>query len=221
MFWIAPSVAERHGVERPAVVAQLDRAQAEGFDRALVAAALDVLADAEGVVEQVEHAADDVLDQRLRAEADGDADHAGAGDQRSDLDAERRERHQRRHGDQGDEEDVAQDRQQRAQPRPAPRLLGVRLARGLRLRELAVDHGLQHMPGEVGEQHDHDRAEGAAHETGDQVSLAVSATRSTCQAWASRRAAPMISAARRPRSRQTARTLGGPAPASTPGGRRI
>ena len=80
------------------MVAQLDRAQAEGLDRALVAAALDVLADPEGVVEQVEHAADDVLDQRLRAEADGDADDAGAGDQRPDLDAQRGERHQHRHG---------------------------------------------------------------------------------------------------------------------------
>ena len=79
--------AERHGVEVAAMVAQLDRAQREALDRALVAAADDVLADPEGVVEQVEHARDDVLDQRLRAEADGDADHAGAGDQRGDLHA--------------------------------------------------------------------------------------------------------------------------------------
>ena len=44
--------AEGYGVEVAAVVAQLDRAQA--LDRALVAAADDVLADPERVVEQVE-----------------------------------------------------------------------------------------------------------------------------------------------------------------------
>ena len=66
------------------MVAQLDRAQREVLDRAADAAALDVLADPEGVVEQEEHARDDVLDQRLGAEADRDADHAGAGDQRPD-----------------------------------------------------------------------------------------------------------------------------------------
>ena len=43
---------ERHGVERAALMAQPDRAKAEGFDGALVVAALDVFADPEGVVEQ-------------------------------------------------------------------------------------------------------------------------------------------------------------------------
>src|SRR3546814_9612267 len=66
-------LAERHGVERPAVMPQLDGAQAEGLHGPLVAAALDVLADPAGVVEQVEHAADDVLDDRLRAEESGRA----------------------------------------------------------------------------------------------------------------------------------------------------
>ena len=81
--------AERHRVQVAAMVAQLDRAQREALDRAADAAALDVLADPESIVEQEEDARDDVLDQRLRAEADGDADHAGAGDQRADLDAQR------------------------------------------------------------------------------------------------------------------------------------
>ena len=77
--------AERHRMQVAAVVAQLDRAQREALDRAADAAALDVLADPEGIVEQEEDARDHVLDQRLRAEADRDADHAGAGDQRPDL----------------------------------------------------------------------------------------------------------------------------------------
>jgi len=45
---------------------------------ALVGAALDVLADAEGVVPHVEQAGDDVPHQRLRAERDRQAEHAGA-----------------------------------------------------------------------------------------------------------------------------------------------
>src|SRR6516162_7621935 len=61
--------AERHGVDRAAVVAQPDRADAEAFDSALVIAALDVLADPEGVVEQIEHAGDHVTHKGLRAKA--------------------------------------------------------------------------------------------------------------------------------------------------------
>src|SRR3546814_4101822 len=79
-----------HRVQRPSMMPELHRAQTEGFDDAFVAAALDVLADPEGIVEQVEHAADDVLDQGLGAEADSDASHAGTGDQRPDLDAQDR-----------------------------------------------------------------------------------------------------------------------------------
>ncbi len=62
--------AERHGVERSALMPQLDGPQAEGLDRALVGAALDILADPEGVVDEVEDARDDVLHERLGAEAD-------------------------------------------------------------------------------------------------------------------------------------------------------
>ena len=108
------------------MVPELHRAQAEAFDRALVGAALDVLADAESIVEQVEDAGDHVLDQRLRAEADGDADDAGAGDQRPDLDAERGQHHQQRHDHDGCEQHVLEDRQQRAHARLSRILLAVR-----------------------------------------------------------------------------------------------
>ena len=47
-------LAERHRVDRSAVMPQLPRAQGEGLDRALVGAALDVFADPERVGEQVE-----------------------------------------------------------------------------------------------------------------------------------------------------------------------
>ena len=75
-----PQISERHRAQGAAMVAQLHRAQAKAFDGALVAAGLDVFADAEGIVEQVEHARDHVLDHRLRAKADGHANHAGARD---------------------------------------------------------------------------------------------------------------------------------------------
>ena len=41
-------------------MAQPDRAKAEGLDRALVVAALDIFADPEGVIEQVEYPGDHV-----------------------------------------------------------------------------------------------------------------------------------------------------------------
>ena len=46
--------AERHRVDRTALMPQPDRADAKAFDRAFVIAALDVFADPEGIVEQVE-----------------------------------------------------------------------------------------------------------------------------------------------------------------------
>src|SRR4029077_8413661 len=73
--------AERHGVEGAALMPQLDRADAEAFDGALVVAALDVFADAERIVEQVEHAGDDIADKILTTKADRDSDDAQTGDQ--------------------------------------------------------------------------------------------------------------------------------------------
>ena len=64
MFCTA-ELAERHGKDRPAVVPELDGAQRERLNRALIAAALDVFADRRGVVEHVEDAAQHVLDQGL------------------------------------------------------------------------------------------------------------------------------------------------------------
>src|SRR5258706_16739 len=70
-----------HEMQRPVVVAQRHAAQRDALDRALaVAAGLDVLADAERVLGQVEHARDHVAHQRLRAEAEGDADNTSTGE---------------------------------------------------------------------------------------------------------------------------------------------
>lgn len=75
------------------MVTQLHRPEAERLDGALVAAALDVFPDPERVVEQIEHAADYVLDHRLCTEADRYTDDTGACDQWSNLNAERRQGH--------------------------------------------------------------------------------------------------------------------------------
>ena len=157
---------EGHGVDRPAVVPELDRAQAEALDRSLVAAALDVLADPEGVVEEIEDAADDVAHERLRAEADRDARDARPGDQRPDFHAERRERHHHRDHGERDERDVAEDRQEGAKPRFARCFLALERGRALRRREPAVDQRLQDLPEKVRHEQDDDAAEGAAHEPG-------------------------------------------------------
>jgi predicted phage terminase large subunit-like protein len=88
---------ERHGEDRAAVMPQPDRADTEPLHGALVAAGLDVFADPERVVDQIEHAGDDVAGEGLRTETDRDADDPRTGDQRGDLHAHRRQRHQ--HGD--------------------------------------------------------------------------------------------------------------------------
>ena len=202
------------------MVAQLDRAQREALDRALVAAADDVLADPERVVEQVEDARDHVLDQRLRAEADGDADHAGAGDQRRDLHAHGRQRHQHRHDQEDDEQDVAQDRQQRAHARAAAGLVRVGAARrrrwlawmrwSIRVRTTCQAKSATSritMPLNT------PRSSRVA-----AVSLAVRVSRSMPQPQASSQIAPMIRSARAPRSSAAASTLGGPLASGAPGG---
>ena len=159
-------LAEGHGVERPAMVPQLHRAEAEGLDRALVAAALDVLADPEGVVEQVEDAADDVL--------------APASARRSR--SRRRRRRRRRSAGRS-------RRRARTAPSSPPRPPGPRrrccggsaaacaaapaaarfvvgLGRAVRLGEPAVDSVFSELPQEVGDEQDDDRAQRAPHEPG-------------------------------------------------------
>ena len=196
--------AERHGVQVAAMMAQLDRAQREALDGAARAAALDVLADAERIVEQEEHARDDVLDQGLRAEADRDADHAGAGDQRPDLDAERGERHQHRHHRQHREQHVAGDRQQRAHPRPAVHAPPACVRRGaLGVSQLAVDPGAQRHARADRPPAGSPRRAGAAQHRATGRSPAIELT-STSQIQARSSAAPMIQSARRPRSSSTA-----------------
>ncbi len=57
------------------------------------------VADADLIFEDEEEAGDDVADQRLRAEADGQADDAGAGEHRGDVHVQLAQDHQGRDAD--------------------------------------------------------------------------------------------------------------------------
>ena len=94
----------------PFDVAQPGRAQADGFDDACGLAEVDDVADAVLVLDEHEDARQEVLHEALRPEADGDADDAGAGDDRTEVDAELAEDRDRRRcvDDRGAE--AAQDR---------------------------------------------------------------------------------------------------------------
>ena len=81
-------LAVGHDVERAVAVAQLGHAQGQVLDGALQAGDLDVVADGVLIFEQDEEAGEHVLEERLRAEADAQADDAGAGDERAQRDAQ-------------------------------------------------------------------------------------------------------------------------------------
>ena len=80
-------------------------------------ATLTSVADLDAVFQQQEQSGDQVLHQLLRAEADGDADDAGAGQQRRDVDADLAQRRQADHGDDQAQQRGAQHRLEGAQPR--------------------------------------------------------------------------------------------------------
>ncbi len=85
-------------------------AQANGADRHVLHSArqprdADIVADLDTVLQQQKQSGDQVLNQLLRAKADGDADDAGAGKQRGDIDADFAQRREADHGD-----DQAQER---------------------------------------------------------------------------------------------------------------
>src|SRR5205823_9204316 len=62
--------AERNRVDRAALMPQPHRAKAETFNSTLIVAALNVFADPEGVVEEIEDPGDDIANEGLGAEAD-------------------------------------------------------------------------------------------------------------------------------------------------------
>lgn len=114
--------AEGNDGDRAAVMAQADRSQRETFYRPLIFRRLDVFADAKGIVEQIEDAGDDVLDECLGTEADGYADDTGARQQRSDLNANGIQDHQEADGSDCQEQHIAKNGKEGIQPLTSPRV---------------------------------------------------------------------------------------------------
>ena len=101
-------LAEGNGAKCAHVVAKLHGADRDLLDRAPHAADVDVFTAPERIVDQEEHARYDVLNQLLRSESDGNADDAGAGDERQDLDAQRAHDGEHDHDSQRHQEHAAQ-----------------------------------------------------------------------------------------------------------------
>ena len=161
-------LAERHDVELAVLVAQLQIERTrEALDRALDLAAVDILADAEGILGEEEDARHDVAHQRLAAERHGEAEHRGAGDQRRDVDAELGQ-HQQAADDQDDGASHGpQQRHQGAQPRrrDLPSSSASPAAVGRRQRvggDVAIHAVLQEPPERVDRHHAERRELGAA-----------------------------------------------------------
>ena len=98
-------------MHRPIVMTQLERADRDFFHCTPDLVDNDILTNAKRIVDQVEKPGDDIAHQGLRAETDGEADHPGAGDQRTDVDPERRQRNQYGHDDDRDLDEGADQRQ--------------------------------------------------------------------------------------------------------------
>ena len=79
-------------------------------------AEIDHVADAVLVLDQHEHAGQQVAHDRLGAEADGDADDAGARDERSEIHVEFAEQHHERNGPDDGGGDALEQRAQRRGP---------------------------------------------------------------------------------------------------------
>ena len=109
--------AEGDDVQAAVLRAQLDRTDRQLLDHARQAAHLDHVAHRQRILEQQEDAGDDVAHQRLGPEADGDTDDTGTGKQRGDVHAQLRERNHRHHDQEKDEQRLAQQRKERANPR--------------------------------------------------------------------------------------------------------
>ena len=95
---------------------------ADRFDHACPPGHLDHVAHAQCVAEQDEHAGDDVLHQLLRAEPDREPDHAGAGQERRDVDPELGEDQEQRDQAEEYQHETPGDVEQRAGPTAETRL---------------------------------------------------------------------------------------------------
>ncbi len=132
-------------------VAQADGAQRHLLDRAGKGLDLHDVAERDDVLDDQEEAGEEVLDQGLGAETDGDADHAGAGQDRRDLHADLA---QQGHGGQDDDDDLdgaAENRPHRIELRRPPRIARARPQPG---REILHEQR-RRLQAQGGDDHDH------------------------------------------------------------------
>ena len=109
-------------MDRAGLIAQPDRADRDRFDYPrMVLPDIDHIADRDLILHQDEQAGDDVLDQRLAAEADRHTDDAGPGEQRCDVHPDVGQDYQRGQDDEYRQHRGAQQRQQGADAGPPRR----------------------------------------------------------------------------------------------------
>ena len=120
-----------HVPDGPVGGAQPGRPQRDRLDRARdLPVEVDDVADAELVLGEDEDARQEVLDERLRPEAERHADDARAGEQRRDVHADLAQHHEAREQQDDEARDAAQDARQRAHA-----LLGAQARRRRRLEQ--------------------------------------------------------------------------------------
>ena len=146
----------------------------DALHRPLDRADVDVLALAEGVVDEEEHPRDDVLDQRLGAEAHRQADDARAGQQGRDVDPDLPEHRQQRQRQDAHLPDASHQRHDRAEAGAALAAFALELLLLLAVepqgraldRDLPVGHDLQQLPQAVGDDADQEHLHQGAGELG-------------------------------------------------------
>jgi len=144
-------------------VTQPGGTQPHGLDGARGRPGIDDVTDAVLVLEDHEHAGQEVLDQVLRAEAEGDPDDAGAGHDRGEVEAELGQDHRTGDGGDGERDDAAQHRAERLGPLAAAlgqqrgRLQDPVLERPQYDRDAALDGGLHQASYGPVEQQTHDK----------------------------------------------------------------
>jgi hypothetical protein len=128
----------------------------------------------------------------------------------SDLHTHFRQHHHRRDEDDDNKQNIAKDRQERAQPRPPSRLFGVWQTRIGAVSELAIDRRFYGVPQEIGAEQDDNGAQHTMDDPGQPRVLRGEVNEVDTPPPGEHRPAPMIKSARMPRSRTTVTTLGGP-----------
>ena len=154
-------------MNRAGQIAKPDGAHRDALDHPGLAADRGDVADMNRVLEQNEHAGDEILDQGLGAETDGEAGDAGAGQHGPDVDADLRQRHHGRHQRDHHQKRVPDQRQQGAHPgRPHQPFAALVLPL-----QVDVDHAGRHFPDNQRDQQD--RADG--NQPAEQIATQIAA----------------------------------------------